>query len=46
MLSASDSEGLSLGMQVEQFTHRAAFEEMLEVVTRAMAKLNLDWPTE
>lgn len=50
MLSASDSEGLALGMQadalVEQSTQGAAFEEMLKVVTHAMAKLNLDWPTE
>lgn len=50
MLSASDSEELDAdrqaGASAEQSSHsNVTFEELLEV-TRAVAKLSLEWPEE
>lgn len=46
MLSASDTEGLDIekqaGASAEQLPQSAAFEELLEVVTRAVAKLKIN----
>lgn len=50
MLSASDTEVLDADRQVgvssEQLPQSATFEELLEVVTHVVARLNLDWPYE
>lgn len=50
MLSAADSEGLDVdklaGSSAEQLPQSATFEELLEVVSFAVAKSKLDWPDE
>lgn len=50
VLSASVSEELDMGMRVgasaEQLSQCTLFDELLEVVRRALAKFNLDWPNE
>lgn len=50
VFSASDPEGLDADKQVgvssEQLPQSATFEELLEVVTHMVARLNLDWPYE
>lgn len=48
MLSLSDSEELDakrqMGASADQPSQSVAFEELLEVMTRAVDKLNLKWP--
>jgi len=50
MLSVPDSKELDANRQggalAEKSSQSVAFEELLEVVPRAMAKLNLDWSDE
>ncbi len=41
-----DDEGTNKDESVDLPPQSILFEELLEVVTRAVAKLNIDWPTE
>lgn len=41
-----DDEGTDKNESVDLPPQSVLFEELLEVVTRAVAKLNIDWPTE
>ncbi len=49
MLSSSEGgESASVGRDeaVDLPPQSVSFEELLEVVTRAVAKLNIEWPTD
>ncbi len=49
-LQLSDSEELDVvsanAMYTEDSPHQHAYEELVEVVTRAVERLNIDWPAE
>lgn len=51
MLQLSSSEDLDVvSIDAEDFEdsppHTPAYEELMEVMTRAVAKLNIEWPAE